>query len=198
MEGGTLGAWRLTELLKEPTLEWPAPPACLGLAGFSTEGHISWETPWSWKTPVQSCAPWLVPLAPPQDFFNGRSQFFSREGRLWSWRVEACRVVAVLGAHSWEHPEWYEAVKELGFCLSKWSEKWKSLSCVWLFVTLWTIQSMEFSRPEYWSGYLFPSPGDLPNPGIEPRSLTLQVDSLPAEPWSVTVVIKWYSEKHFE
>ena len=33
---------------------------------------------------------------------------------------------------------------------------------------------MEFSRPEYWSGELFPSPGHLPNPGIEPRSPTLQ------------------------
>ena len=41
---------------------------------------------------------------------------------------------------------------------------------------------MEFSRPEYWSGLLFPSSGDLPNPGIEPRSPTLQADSLPAEP----------------
>ena len=39
-----------------------------------------------------------------------------------------------------------------------------------------------FSRPEYWSGLPFPSPGDLPNPGIEPRSPTLQADSLPAEP----------------
>ena len=37
--------------------------------------------------------------------------------------------------------------------------------------------SMEFSRQEYWSGWLFPSPEDLPNPGIEPRSTTLQVDS---------------------
>jgi len=35
---------------------------------------------------------------------------------------------------------------------------------------------MEFSRPEYWSGYPFPSPGDLPNPGIEPRSPALQAD----------------------
>ena len=42
--------------------------------------------------------------------------------------------------------------------------------------TSWTIQSMEFSRPEYWSGYTFPSPGDLPSPGIKPRSPTLQVD----------------------
>ena len=40
----------------------------------------------------------------------------------------------------------------------------------------------ELSRPEYWSGQPFPSPGDLPNPGIEPRSPALQVDALPAEP----------------
>ena len=40
---------------------------------------------------------------------------------------------------------------------------------------------MEFSRPEYWSGLPFPFPGDLPNPGIEHRSPTLQADSLPAE-----------------
>ena len=37
--------------------------------------------------------------------------------------------------------------------------------------TPWTIQCMEFSRPEYWGGWPFPSPGDCPNPGIEPRSL---------------------------
>ena len=41
---------------------------------------------------------------------------------------------------------------------------------------------MEFSRPEYWSGYPFPSPGDLPNLEIEPRTPALQADSLPAEP----------------
>ena len=39
-----------------------------------------------------------------------------------------------------------------------------------------------FPRQEYWSGLVFPSPGDLPNPGIEPRSPALQADSLPAEP----------------
>ena len=49
------------------------------------------------------------------------------------------------------------------------------------------LQSMEFSRPEYWSilEYItgvFPSPGDLPNSGIRPRSPALQADSLPAEP----------------
>ena len=41
---------------------------------------------------------------------------------------------------------------------------------------------MELSRPEYWSGQPFPSPGDFPNPGIEPSSPALQVDSLAAEP----------------
>ena len=39
-----------------------------------------------------------------------------------------------------------------------------------------------FSREEYWSGLPCPPPRDLPNPGIEPRSPTLQVDSLPSEP----------------
>ena len=41
---------------------------------------------------------------------------------------------------------------------------------------------MELSRPEYWSGLSCPPAGDLPNPGIEHRSLALQADSLPAEP----------------
>ena len=42
--------------------------------------------------------------------------------------------------------------------------------------------SMGFSRHEYWSGLPFPSPGDLPDPGIEPGSPALQADSLPTEP----------------
>jgi len=41
---------------------------------------------------------------------------------------------------------------------------------------------MEFSRQEYWNGYPFPSPGDLPDPGIKPRSPALQADSLLSEP----------------
>ena len=42
--------------------------------------------------------------------------------------------------------------------------------------------SMGFSKQEYWSGSPFSSPGDLPNPGIEPRSPTFQADALPSEP----------------
>ena len=65
-----------------------------------------------------------------------------------------------------------------------------------------TEESMEFSRPEYWSGYPFPSPGDLPNPGIEPGSPALQEDSLPAElprkPKKVWCIYntKYYSTTH--
>ena len=66
--------------------------------------------------------------------------------------------------------------------IRKWEWEWKSLSPVRVFATPWTIQFMGFSRRGYWSGLPFPSPGDLPNTGIEPRSPTLQVDSLPAEP----------------
>ena len=45
-----------------------------------------------------------------------------------------------------------------------------------------TIESMEIFRSEYWSGYPRTSPGDLPHPGIEPRSPTMQADSLPTKP----------------
>ena len=44
------------------------------------------------------------------------------------------------------------------------------------------LQSMGLSRQEYWSGLPFSSPGDLPDPGVEPRSSALQADSLPSEP----------------
>ena len=69
-----------------------------------------------------------------------------------------------------------------GYCKSSTKWKRKSLSRVRLFATPWTTQSLEFSRPEYWSGWPFSSPGGLPNPGMEPRSPTLQVNSSPAEP----------------
>ena len=63
----------------------------------------------------------------------------------------------------------------------------KSLSHVRLFATPWTLAhqvplSGEFSSQEYWSGLPFPSPEDLPNPGIEPGSPALQADALSSEP----------------
>ena len=89
----------------------------------------------------------------------------------------------------------------------------KSLSCVPLFATPWTAAykaplSREFSRQEYWSGLPFPSPGDLPNPGIEPRSPALQANALPSEPpgkpFFMKVIIKLFlspflpRKRHFQ
>ena len=75
------------------------------------------------------------------------------------------------------------------------SQSVTSLTHVQLFAIPWTEAhkaslSMEFSRQEYWSGYSFPSPGDLPDPGIEPESLALQADSLPSEPPEKPISLK--------
>ena len=67
------------------------------------------------------------------------------------------------------------------------------LSCVWLFATLWTVAhqvplSVEFSRQEYWSGVPFPTTRELPNPGIEPTSLSSRAI---AGRFSTTVLPAW-------
>ena len=72
-------------------------------------------------------------------------------------------------------------------------------SCLTL-VTPWTRAcqaplSMGFSRQEYWSGLPLPSPGDLPDPGIELRSPALQADSLPTELWGKPKHANTYPEK---
>ena len=74
-------------------------------------------------------------------------------------------------------------------------------SLVQLFVTPGTVArqaplSMEFSRQGYWSGLPFPSPGDLPDPGIEPRSPTLQADVLPSELLGKPSSLYAYKQKH--
>ena len=80
-------------------------------------------------------------------------------------------------------------VRDRGFKLefSYYRKKVKSLSRVRLFATQWTVDcqgplSVGFSRQEYWNGLPFPSPGDLLNPGIEPRSPALRANTLPYEP----------------
>ena len=66
------------------------------------------------------------------------------------------------------------------------------LNHVWLFVTPLTVAPlpMGFSRQQYWNGLPFPSPGDIPNPSIEPGSPVLQADSLPSEPQGENWVLK--------
>ena len=77
--------------------------------------------------------------------------------------------------------------KDKSESVGKTKVKVKSLSSVQLFATPWTVAyqaspSMGFSRQECWSGLPFPSPGDLPDPEIEPVSPALQADALPSEP----------------
>ena len=79
-------------------------------------------------------------------------------------------------------------------CCAQW------FSDVRLFATPWIAASqaplsMGFSRPEYWSGLPCPSPGDLPNTGIKPRSPALQDDSLPAEPPGKPIMNSYHYEQ---
>ena len=80
--------------------------------------------------------------------------------------------------------------------ITVWSKvKVKLLSCVQVFATLWTVAHqapppMGFSRQECWSGLPNPSPGNLPDSGIEPRSPTLQTDALTSEPSTEFLVQK--------
>ena len=90
------------------------------------------------------------------------------------------------------------SLKRVNNCLGQWQKELilinddyacllSRFSCVWLCVTLWTVGhqaplSMGFSRQECWSGLPLPSPGDLPDPGIEAGSPALQAEPLPAEP----------------
>ena len=95
---------------------------------------------------------------------------------------QKCKLLSSLFLYSWclEHGIiWWNS--------NKMKVKVKSLSRVWLFATPWMVAyqapwSMGFSRQEHWRGLPFPSPGDLPNPGIEPGSLALEADALQSEP----------------
>ena len=67
-------------------------------------------------------------------------------------------------------------------------------------MTPWTVAqqaplSMGFSREEYWRGLPFPSPGDLPDPGIEPGSPALQADALPSEPPGTKKMVDKYPKE---
>ena len=97
------------------------------------------------------------------------------------WRVYLCLIIGTpegkRGAWSFYPYEW-KKVKALVA---------QSKHLAGHFVTPWTVAhqsplSMELSRQEYWRELPFPSPGDLPNPGIKPRSLALEADSLPYAP----------------
>ena len=100
-----------------------------------------------------------------------------------------------MGSHSFLHALDCKGIKHRKICIlyakhivSEWVSEWvKSLNHVRLFAAPWTVvyqapPSMGFSRQEYWSGLPFPSPGNLPDSGIEPRSPALQADALTSKP----------------
>ena len=107
----------------------------------------------------------------------------------WYWRVIRCETRQV-SRRPIMVEQYFYAQKFATFIKVSWRFSFnlvKLISRVWLFATPWTVAhqappSMGFSRQEYWSGLPFPSSGDLPNPRIEPRSPTLQVDALTSEP----------------
>ena len=106
------------------------------------------------------------------NLISDSSAFSKSSLNIWKFTVH---VVLKPGLENFEH-----------YFASMWSEV-KSFSHVWLFATPWTVAyqappSMGSSRKECWSGLPFPSPGDLPKPGIEPRSPGLQADALLSEP----------------
>ena len=105
-------------------------------------------------------------------------------------RFPACTVSLFICLYACEFPVGTEY--NITVCVSfgssmKVKVKVKSFSHVRLFATTWTVAYqappfMGFSRQECWSGLPFPSAGDLPDPGIKPRSPALQADALPSEP----------------
>ena len=85
------------------------------------------------------------------------------------------------------HRSYVTFLRPHGRWLDLHSSEMKLLSHVGLLVIPWTVAyqappSMGFSRQEYWSGVPFPSPGDLPDPGIEPGFPALETDALTSEP----------------
>ena len=111
------------------------------------------------------------------------SSFSGKTIRSGSDDTEIRYLIPSLLTASWL---WLHYMVSLSLPLSNLKRWWKLLSCVQLFATPWTVAhqaplSMGFSRQEYWSGLPFPSPGDLPDPGVKTRSPVLQADSLPSE-----------------
>ena len=155
----------------EKTLK--SPSDCREIQLVHPKGDQSWifiertdagaETPTLWPPDVKN---WLIWKDP--------------NGKEWGQEEKGTTEDEMIGWHHRLHGHGFESTPGVGngqgglACCSPWGHK-ESDTTEWLNWTElnWTIQSMEFSRPEYWSGYPFPSPGVLSNPGIELRSPAL-------------------------
>ena len=104
----------------------------------------------------------------------------------WSLSLRATREFPHFSINLKLFHKWCYHFKQIHRC-SYVCRKVKSLSCVQLFTTPWTVAlqappSRGVPKQGYWSGLPFPSPGNLPDPGIKPMSPPLQADSLLSEP----------------
>ena len=162
-------------ILQARTLEWVA---------------ISFSSAWKWKVKVKS----LSRARPSETLWTAAFQAppsmgFSRQEYWNGVPLPSPTYMCMYG--QFYAQESMEATFE-----HKVKVKMKSLTHVWLFATPWALAyqappSMEFSRQEYWSWLPFPSPEDLPDPGIEPRSPALQADALPSELLLNILSSKW-------
>ena len=185
----------LTCLLSSIQNDWPLSPS-----GNTPNFQLQWQEPyWDFLFPLrpyfhsQAC-----PLPLSHRLLDSQSSVSSSLAPLltvWSLQADSTQA-SLLCMSRWlthiypssEHqahqlPTWHVWMSQV---CTNWSEV-KSLSRVQLSATPWKVTyqapwSMGFSRQEYWSGLPFPSPGDLPNPGIEPGSPALQTEALPSEP----------------
>ena len=124
-------------------------------------GEDSWRVPWTARRSNQSILKEIIPGC-------------SLEGMMLKLKLPSTLATSCEELTHWKRLWWWEV-------------KVKSPSRVQLFVTLWTIAhqaplSMVFSEQEYWSGLPFPSPEDLPDPGIESRYPALRADASTSEP----------------
>ena len=206
-ESWVLKNWCFWTVVLKKTLE--SPLDCKEIQPVHPKGDQSWvfivrtdveaETPILWPPDANS---WLIGKVPnagkdwgqaekerTEDEMAGWHHFDGHEFE-WTLRVgdgqgglECC--------DSWSRKEsdtteWLK-LNRLSNITNVRGKKVKSLSCVWLFMTPWTVPlqaplSMGFSRQEIWNGLSCPPPGELPNPEIEPRSHALQADALLSEP----------------
>ena len=147
--------------------------------------------------------PWSRKWQPTPVFLPGK---FHGQRSLVGYNLRGCKELDTTEHASHPNtffkPEIWDKLKMTSiYKVSTMCPKWKKvkfLNSVWLFETPWTVayqapSSMGFSRQKYWIGLPFPSPADLPDPGIEPGSSALQADALTSEPPGKPQSIQDYS-----
>ena len=136
-------------ILQARILEWVAFPFSRGSSQTRDQTEVSriaggFFISWATRETTRE--------APHPKFINQESKFLQGSCcpicQIWEWRSAA--VLWTFPVTATLKPLLLGTEYSQGLVVLEWQWKWKSLSSVWLFATLWTIQSLEFSRPEYW------------------------------------------------